>query len=77
MNTATIAKTIILLGIGLVFAGLIFWGFSKIGGPLGKLPGDIKVQGEKFSFHFPIVTSIVISIILTIVINFLLYLFRK
>ena len=61
----------IILIMGLVIAGLgalMMWG-PKI--PfLGRLPGDIHLRGKNWSFHFPIVTSIVISILLTIILNF-------
>lgn len=56
----------------LVIAGLLLW--SGVGkGWLGRLPGDVHFTGEKFSFHFPIVTCLVISAALTL----LLWLFRK
>ncbi len=61
----------IILIIGLVIAclgALMMWG-PRI--PfLGRLPGDIHLRGKSWSFHFPIVTSIVISIVLTILLNF-------
>ena len=56
---------ITLLGLGLMLGARFFpW--------LGRLPGDIQVQGQNFSCFFPIVSSIVLSIILTIVINVIL-----
>ena len=42
---------------------------AKLGIPLGRLPGDIRIEGEHGSFYFPVVSSILISIILTIVLN--------
>jgi len=61
-------KTLILLGAVLVVLGVIFLIAPKI--PfLGKLPGDIHLKGENWSFSFPIVTSIVISIVLTLLLN--------
>ena len=56
----------ILIGIGLFFA-------QKFNIPMGKLPGDIVITKEKFSFYFPIATSIIISIVLSII----FYLFRR
>jgi len=58
---------LIIAGIGLV---LLFGG--KLG--LGKLPGDILIKKDNFTFYFPIVTSIIISIILTVLFNIF---FRK
>ena len=62
---APIGKLLIIVGILLVVIGLAFVFADKI--PfLGRLPGDIYIKREKFSFYFPITTSIIISIILTI-----------
>ena len=44
---------------------------------LGKLPGDIFVKKDNFSFYFPIVTFLLISIVLTIIINVILHFFNK
>jgi hypothetical protein len=58
-------KMLIVAGIILISMGLLFLFAGKI--PfLGRLPGDISIQRERFSFYFPITTSIIISIILTI-----------
>jgi hypothetical protein len=67
-----IGKMLIILGIILIIAGICFLFGDKI--PfIGKLPGDILIKKERFSFYFPITTSIIISIILTILFS----LFRK
>ena len=42
---------------------------SKFGIPLGRLPGDIRIEGENGSFYFPLASSIIISVLLTIVLN--------
>jgi len=42
---------------------------SKFGIPFGRLPGDIRIEGENGSFFFPITSSILISVLLTIVLN--------
>ena len=57
-------KTIIIIGILILILGL-FWPFAKEI-LLGRLPGDISMKGEKYSFYFPIVTCIVISIIVSL-----------
>ncbi|MCS5543827.1 MAG: DUF2905 domain-containing protein [SAR86 cluster bacterium] len=54
----------IILGIVFLTIGIFYSTLQKL--PLGKLPGDIVISGENFSFVFPIVTCIVISILLTI-----------
>lgn len=72
-----IGKGLVLLGLGIVVVGGLIWLGMKLGIPIGKLPGDIKIQREKFVLYAPIVTSIVVSIVLTIFINLLFWLFRK
>jgi hypothetical protein len=58
-------KLLVILGILLVVVGLALMFGDKI--PfIGRLPGDIYVKKERFSFYFPLTTSIIISIILTI-----------
>ncbi|TFJ94005.1 DUF2905 domain-containing protein [Lentibacillus salicampi] len=53
-------KLFIILGIMFVVIGVI-WSL------IGKLPGDITIKRENFTFHFPIMTSIVVSIILSLI----------
>ncbi|WP_172675792.1 DUF2905 domain-containing protein [Propionispora sp. 2/2-37] len=64
-------KTIIYIGIVLVILGLIIHFGGKFFN-IGRLPGDIHVEEENFSFHFPVVTSLVLSIILTVILNIFL-----
>lgn len=60
-----IGKLFIILGVVLVVLGLGITFADRI--PyIGRLPGDIYIKREKFSFYFPIATSLIISIILTI-----------
>ncbi|MBI3773426.1 MAG: DUF2905 domain-containing protein [Gammaproteobacteria bacterium] len=59
-------RFLIILGIILVVAGLLWPLLQKSG--LGRLPGDIVFEKENFRFYFPLTTSIIISIILSILI---------
>ncbi|WP_158737546.1 DUF2905 domain-containing protein [Alteribacillus sp. YIM 98480] len=63
---ADIPKMLIGLGIALILFGLIWQAGGKFIS-LGKLPGDIIIKKENSTFYFPIVTSIVISIVLSLV----------
>jgi hypothetical protein len=54
-------------GIVLVVAGLVVIGAERVGIRLGSLPGDIKVQGRRGSFYFPVVTCILISALLSLI----------
>lgn len=67
-------KTLITIGILLILAGIIVTVLSKTGINLGRLPGDINIKKDNYSFHFPVVSSIIISIILTVLLNIF---FRK
>jgi len=60
-----LGKMLILLGVFIILIGLLLMIGDKIPW-VGKLPGDIIIKKEKFSFYFPITTSILISIILTL-----------
>jgi hypothetical protein len=56
----------VLIGLGLVLlaAGLLWPLVAKVG--LGRLPGDFVIQRENFTFYFPLVTSIVLSVVLSL-----------
>jgi len=53
----------------MILIGGCFFLAARVGIPLGKLPGDIKIQGENASLYIPCMTSIILSIVLTIVLN--------
>ena len=58
-------RALIVLGLLMVAAGLAWPWISRLG--LGRLPGDIRIEGEGGGFYFPIVTCIVISVVLSLV----------
>jgi hypothetical protein len=64
-----IARYTILAGIVLIIIGGVVYAAAKLNLPIGRLPGDIHIEGPNGSFYFPLVTCIVISIILTVVLN--------
>ena len=61
------AKWLILGGVVLIGIGLLVLVLEKLGIPLGRLPGDIRWESGKGSFYFPLTTSIVISILLSVI----------
>lgn len=67
-----VAKIIIILGIVLVVLGIVMFGIQKLAFG-GKLPGDILIKRENFTFYLPLTTCIIISI----VVSFVLYLVGK
>lgn len=58
-------KLLIILGLVLVAAGLAWPWLRHV--PLGRLPGDIVVQREGFTFYFPITTMVIVSVLLSLI----------
>ncbi|RLC92215.1 MAG: DUF2905 domain-containing protein [Chloroflexi bacterium] len=68
-------KFLILIGVFLVLFGLLFTFWNRI--PLlGKLPGDITFEKGGFQFFLPLATCLIVSIVLTVVLNLVFRLFR-
>ena len=63
------ARWLIILGIVLLVAGLLWPWLSKLG--LGRLPRDLVVERENFRLYFPITTAILISVVLSLILWFL------
>jgi hypothetical protein len=59
------SRTLIILGLVLVAAGLLWPVIGKLG--LGRLPGDIYIERSNFSFYFPLMTSLLISVVLSVI----------
>lgn len=62
-------KTLIIIGAAMIAAGILWPFIAKLG--LGRLPGDIAIRGENFSFYFPLTTMVIISIAATLIIRLL------
>ena len=61
-----VGKLLVVIGLGIAGLGLLI----MIGVPFGRLPGDIYIRRGHFSFYFPLATSIILSIILTLLLAF-------
>ena len=72
-----IARFLVIGGIILILIGGGVYLAAKFGIPLGRLPGDIRIEGQNGSFYFPITSSILVSVVLTIVLNVLMRFLRK
>ena len=66
-----VPRMLIFAGVALIVAGVIWSVAERFG--LGRLPGDIAIERENFRFYFPVTTSILISIVLSL----LVWLFRR
>jgi len=64
---ADFGKLLMVLGSILLAAGLLFFFLGKTNLPIGKLPGDIVYRGKNTTVYFPLVTSILLSVVLTAV----------
>ena len=77
MDLSSLGKSIIALGVALVVIGGLVWLLGRSGLPLGRLPGDIRIEGEKVSCYAPIVTMIILSVVLTVVLNVVIRLLNR
>lgn len=64
-------KYIIAAGLIIVIAGIVIYFFHGYFKWIGRLPGDIRIEKENFSFYFPLATMIVFSIIITVLAHIL------
>jgi ribose/xylose/arabinose/galactoside ABC-type transport system permease subunit len=60
-------KGLIVIGAICIAVGLLLLGAQKLG--LGRLPGDFSWKGKNGSFHFPLATSLLVSVVLTVLVN--------
>jgi hypothetical protein len=60
-------RILVILGVSLVVIGGIIMLLGRTGLPIGRLPGDILYRGKNTTFYFPLATSILISVVLSIV----------
>jgi hypothetical protein len=73
----TFARYLIIGGIILILIGGGVYLAAKFGLPLGRLPGDIRIEGENGSFYFPLTSSILVSVLLTIILNLILRFWKR
>ena len=79
----SMGKVFIGVGVCVVLVGLLMLvadrvqGIGALLGWLGKLPGDISIRRDNFSFSFPLVTSLLLSVILSLVLYFITWILRR
>jgi hypothetical protein len=61
-----LGRTLIFLGVLLVAAGAVVLGLNRLHLPLGRLPGDLQWRGRNWSVSFPLATSVLVSIVLSL-----------
>lgn len=73
---AEVGRLLMVLGIALVVIGGIAMLLGRTGLPIGRLPGDILYRGKNTTFYFPLATSIILSVVLSLVL-FLIGRFKR
>jgi hypothetical protein len=68
-----LGRSLMILGAALFFTGLLLYVFPRLPVRLGRLPGDIVIRGRNSVFYFPLMTSLLLSLVFSI----LLWLFRR
>jgi uncharacterized membrane protein len=68
MNWIEVGRFLIVAGTVLIVLGILFVMADKI--PLGRLPGDLQIGTSKFKIYIPIATSVLLSVVLTLILNF-------
>lgn len=72
-----LARLLIIVGLILLIIGGVIYAAAKLGLPLGRLPGDIRIERNNITCVFPLATSILLSIVLTLILNMVLRYFKK
>jgi hypothetical protein len=77
MDLSSLGKWIVAVGALLLVTGGALWLLGRTGLPLGRLPGDIRIQRDGFSCYFPIVTMVVLSVVLTVLLNIIIRILNR
>jgi preprotein translocase subunit SecY len=70
---ADLGKLLVFLGAGIVIVGVVFVLLGRMNLPIGRLPGDIVYRGKNTTFYFPLATSVLASVVISV----LMYLIGK
>jgi len=77
MDLSLLARIAAIFGLVLLMIAGVLFLLDRLDLPLGNLPGDIKIKRGNFTCAVPIVSSLIISFLLTVVLNLLLYFLKK
>jgi Protein of unknown function (DUF2905) len=73
----SVARILVILGVVLVIAGGLIYLVARLGLPLGRLPGDIRIERNNFTCVIALGTSILLSVLLTVVLNIIVRFLNK
>jgi len=77
LDLSSFGKWMVIGGLALAALGMVVWLLGKTGIPFGHLLGDIHVERPGFSFSFPVVTCVILSVVITVILNIALWFFRR
>jgi hypothetical protein len=64
----SLGKALMTLGAALIAVGALVWLGGRLNLPLGRLPGDIRIERENFRFYFPLTTCLLLSVLVSVVV---------
>lgn len=73
----SLGRFLFLIGLVLVLIGGLIYLAARVGLPFGRLPGDIRIERENFHFYFPLATSLLLSLVLTVILNLIARWWRR
>lgn len=76
-DLGAIGRLLIVAGLALAAVGGLIWLLGRSGLPFGRLPGDLRLQGEGFSCFIPLASMLILSVLLTLALNFIIRLLGK
>ncbi len=62
-----IGKILVVIGLALAVLGGLLWLGGRVNLPLGRLPGDIRIERDHFKFYFPLATCVLLSVVMTLI----------
>jgi len=74
---ADLGRLLVIIGLSIALGGLAIWLAARWLPWLGRLPGDVRIEGENYRIYFPLATMILLSILGTILLNIIVRLFRR
>ncbi|MCZ6530931.1 MAG: DUF2905 domain-containing protein [Chloroflexi bacterium] len=77
LDIANLGRLLVFLGLGLAAIGALLWGLSRTKLPIGQLPGDLSFEFSNVSCFIPLATMVVVSLLLTLVLNVILRILNK
>ena len=76
-DIANLGRILVIAGLGLAAVGAVLWGLSRTSLPIGQLPGDFRFEFSNVSCFVPLATMVVVSLLLTLVLNVLIRFLNK